>query len=299
MDSALEVCPVCTKRTITWSHDGRPVRVEWRVEGTFEIWKCTSCSHQFINPLPNDEVLTRCYSSEYRPYTAGHGIEGVQEAKETAEREKRYRHVELNNELDVLDIGCGSGSFLAVIRDQVRSILGIEPSEHGFETCKTLDIPVFLGDMEAYSKAHDTKFDLITLNHVLEHHPAPLRLLDLCRQHLKPEGSIWLAVPNGGCYFARKLRSDWHSSDLPVHLQHFTVASLQQAIKQTGLHVRQIRTESENSLPSSAATLLRRFGLPARISRHVLKSSFAKEGWIGKRIDGSGNGEAILLSASH
>ena len=114
---------------------------------------------------------------------------------------------------------------------------------------------------------------------------------------LKPGGRLWIAVPNAGCYFAKRLKDQWHSSDLPVHLQHFTVQSLSLAAEKTGLQIEDCRTESENSLPSSASAVMRQFGVPTRLSRPVFNSLLSKSSWMGKRMDAAGNGEAILLSA--
>ncbi|WP_158269911.1 class I SAM-dependent methyltransferase [Litoreibacter ponti] len=263
----------------------------------FEVWRCENCEHRFINPQPEDATLMKCYSSQYHAYEQGHGTGELHQAIEQARREKRFRHVDLRNDMDVLDVGCGSGSFLCVIREFVSSVFGIEPSEHGVKTCEKLGVPVFHGDFESYDRQANRKFDLITLNHVLEHHPAPILLLRLCRQHLKEGGRVWIAVPNAGCFFAKHLESDWHSADLPVHLQQFSVRSLGLAVEKAGLKIEQSLTESENSLPASASTFLRRFGIPGRVTRPLLRGALSKTGWIGRRVDASGNGEAIILSA--
>lgn len=297
MTSSVVTCFVCASEKISKSFSGRPARPAWRDEGVFEVWQCTGCEHRFISPSPEDATLVRCYSAQYHAYEEGHGTGEIEASVERAKREKRFRHVDLREDMDVLDVGCGSGSFLKVIQGLVKSVQGIEPSEHGAETCRRLGVPVFHGNFEAYDHGTDRKFDLITLNHVLEHHPEPVRLLNLCRQHLKANGRVWIAVPNAGSFFARNLKSDWHSADLPVHLQHFNVSSLQLAVERAGLRVEQLRTESENSLPSSMAALLRRFGIPGRVSRPLLSRPLSKDGWIGKRIDASGNGEALILSA--
>ena len=293
----LDVCPVCGSSRISKRYTGKPVRSEWRDEKTFEVFECADCTHGFLNPVLGQAELARYYGSQYSAYQAGHGTGELQRAGDQAKREKRFRHVDLEARMDVLDVGCGSGSFLQVIRGVVGSVQGVEPSEHGVATCRQLDIPVFHGDMEEFSLADDRKFDLITMNHVLEHHPEPKRLLGLCRSRLKEGGQLWIAVPNADCFFARRLKSRWHSSDLPVHLQQFSASSLRRAIEAVGLVLDNLRSESENSLPGSAATYLRGFGIPGRLSRNILRRSLSKTSTLGRRIDLSGNGEALIVSA--
>jgi hypothetical protein len=132
----------------------------------------------------------------------------------------------------------------------------------------------------------------------LEHHPNPRRLLGICQTRLKEGGRIWIAVPNAGSFFARALKSRWHSSDLPVHLQQFTPRSLRRAMEDAGYRIEDLHTASENSLPGSASAYLRRFGIPTRLSQPFLKGPFSKTGMIGKRLDSSGQGEALIAIAS-
>ena len=152
--------------------------------------------------------------------------------------------------------------------------------------------------MEAFAASDNRAYDLITLNHVLEHHPDPRRLLRLCRARLKNGGRLWIAVPNAGSFFAKALKSRWHSSDLPVHLQQFSPRSLRCVMEEVGYRIEELRTGSENSLPGSASAYLRRFGIPVRISQPILKAPFSKTGIIGRQIDSFGHGEALIVLAS-
>lgn len=294
----LNSCPVCSSDRISRRYSGKPVRPEWRDEKTFDVFGCENCTHGFLNPVLDGTSLAKYYTSQYVAYQAGHGTGDAQSAIDQARREQRYRHVDLHAGMDVLDIGCGSGSFLYVIRAIVGSVQGVEPSEHGVATCRKFSIPVFHGDMEAFAESDERSYDLITLNHVLEHHPEPRRLLSLCRARLKEGGRVWISVPNAGSFFAKVLKSRWHSSDLPVHLQQFTPRSLRWAMEDAGYRIEEFRPESDNSLPGSASAYLRRFGIPTRLSQPFLKGPFSKTGMIGKRLDSSGQGEALIAIAS-
>lgn len=294
----LNCCPVCGSERISLRYSGKPVRPEWRDGKVFDVFGCENCTHGFLNPVLDESSLAAYYTSRYVAYQSGHGTGDLDAAIDEARRARRYRHVDLEAGMHVLDIGCGSGSFLQVIRGMVGSVQGVEPSEHGVATCREFGIPVFHGDMEAFTDADDRSFDLITLNHVLEHHPEPRRLLATCRSRLKAGGRIWIAVPNAGSFFARALQARWHSSDLPVHLQQFTARSLRRAMEIASYRIEELRTESENSLPGSASVYLRRFGIPGRLSFPVLKGSFSKTGIVGRRIDAVGQGEALIATAT-
>lgn len=293
----LTTCPVCNSDRISLRYSGKPVRSEWRDEKTFDVFGCEDCTHGFLNPILDEASLAAYYNARYSAYQSGHGTGDLQPAIDQARRERRFRHVDLHEDMEVLDIGCGSGSFLRVIQDIVGSVQGVEPSEHGVATCRKLGIPVFHGSMEEFAENDQRTYDLITLNHVLEHHPDPRHLLDLCRSRLKEGGRIYVAVPNAGSFFAKALKSKWHSSDLPVHLQHFSSMSLTHALEEAGFRIQESRTESGNSLPGSASTYLRGFGIPARVSLPLLKGLFSRTGVLGRQMDARGNGEALLMIA--
>ena len=198
----------------------------------------------------------------------------------------------------LLDVGCGGGSFLKIAREMGAQVQGVEPSEHGVAICEAEGLPVFHGTLTEFLKTSPGSFDLITANHVVEHHPDPVAFLAEIKTLLDLQGSIWIALPNAGSFFSRQLRDLWHSADLPVHLHHFTARSLETAFMQAGLKVDTLRSESENSLPGSLALLLRRRAfIPGRITLALTRGILSKTGALGRRMDAAGQGEALLVQA--
>ncbi len=177
-------------------------------------------------------------------------------------------------------------------------VMGVEPSRHGVAMCLENKIPVFHGDLSAFNKTNPAQFDLVTSNHVIEHHPSPVLVLSEMRSLVTENGRIWFAVPNADCFFARRLRDQWHSCDLPVHLQHFSKESVKTAILYAGLKVEAITTESDNSMLYSLSVLLRsRLYVPRQITNMAFSKLLRKDGPLGRRIDAAGQGEAILVRA--
>lgn len=296
----MNVCPVCGGASKGPWYSGGTVRREWRGDGArFSVSLCRDCGHGFTDPRPDPEDLAPYYDGGYSAYEAGHGVGDLDAAIDRAGRERRFRHVDLHPDLSVLDVGCGSGSFLRVIRDHVGEVQGVEPSEHGAEICRRLGVPVLHGDLDAFAEVDDRRFDLVTLNHVVDHHPEPVALARLLRRVTKDEGTLWIAVPNAGAFTARVLKGDWHSVDLPVHLQHFTTGSMRRLLEDAGFRVSEMRTVSENSLPGSVAAILRRrLATPRRVSEAFLRGVLSRDGVLGRRLDAAGHGEAVIVSAS-
>ena len=103
-----------------------------------------------------------------------------------------------------------------------------------------------------------------------------------------------MAVPNGACRSARRLEWRWHSTDLPLHLQHFSPQSMRVAAERAGLLVRSLQTYS---LPAAVrASILSewrfRWGVPRRIGCTLLSEKFVDR--YAARLDRGLAGEAIL-----
>lgn len=298
--SSTATCPICNGNKCTPAYTGRAHREGWQDGRLWQVWSCSDCTHSFLHPQPSMEMLSGYYNKAYAPYEAGHGVEKdledtIREARATG----HYRHVDISPGMTLLDVGCGGGSYLRVAKAMGADVQGVEPSEHGVATCRAQNIPVFHGTLTEFVKTNPGPYDLITANHVIEHHPDPVGLLSEMRLLLAPKGRIWISAPNAGCFFSWQLKDYWHSADLPVHLHHFTAASMHRAMSAAGLTVQTLRTESENSLSGSLATLLRRRLLvPGRITQAMFRQVFSKRGVLGQRIDEAGHGEALLVQAA-
>ena len=100
---------------------------------------------------------------------------------------------------ELLDIGCGTGYFLAAARDTGYRVTGIELDGKAARFAKEKArlervFPLTISEF-AEQYAHE-KFDVVTFFEVLEHQAAPSEFLQKVRQCLKPGGAIALSVPN-------------------------------------------------------------------------------------------------------
>ena len=130
----------------------------------------------------------------------------------------------------LLDIGCGNGSFLSAWSRTIPgwSLCGTEVSEKykaqiesipGVERLFTCDVADVTGT-----------FDVISLIHVLEHIPYPVAFLERLRKKLKPDGLLFIEVPDcqQNCFML--LVAD--------HCSHFSPNLLAGVVKAAGFHVR-------------------------------------------------------------
>lgn len=88
----------------------------------------------------------------------------------------------------------------------------------------------------------DTRYDVVVMNHVLEHVAAPSRLLEDVRARMAKEGLLHLAVPNVGCWGAKL--PGWVSYQ-PYHFIYFAMNTIRKAVEDSGFTI--IRAETRES----------------------------------------------------
>ncbi|MGH2568234.1 MAG: class I SAM-dependent methyltransferase [Bacteroidota bacterium] len=98
---------------------------------------------------------------------------------------------------NVLELGCGHGGFVALLRRVGFDAVGLELSPWVVEFARhTFGVPMLLGPVEEQPIEHGS-LDVIALMDVLEHLPDPLSTIQRCVSLLQPEGIMMIQTP---CY---------------------------------------------------------------------------------------------------
>src|SRR5262245_13376794 len=96
----------------------------------------------------------------------------------------------------MLDLGCGTGVFLAAMRDRGWNVNGVEfnpiAAKLGQET---YGIEMYPGTLEQANYPAQT-FDYVRSNHSFEHMLNPREVLREIRRIIKPNGTLFVGVPN-------------------------------------------------------------------------------------------------------
>ena len=122
----------------------------------------------------------------------------------------------------ILDIGAGTGDFLSVVKENGWNTTGIEPSEKAKAIAKRKGVSF----VEQTSELENNSFDVITMWHVLEHVPDLNNQIAELKRLLKPNGTIFIAVPNFKSFDAKYYQEYWAAFDVPRHLWHFSKKSI-------------------------------------------------------------------------
>lgn len=133
----------------------------------------------------------------------------------------------------LLDIGAGTGDFLAIAKESGWDITGVEPSEKA----KAIAIKKGVAFADSTQSLPNHSFDAITMWHVLEHVPDVEAQITELKRLLKPEGVIIVAVPNFQSYDAKHYGPFWAAYDVPRHLWHFSKTAIKKLFGARGMDV--------------------------------------------------------------
>ena len=310
-----------------------------RLFGTPGLWgflRCSQCGLVWLNPRPCAEDLHRVYATYYTH------VQDRKPSRLASWREKTKRalygavsgHPTLVNGwgwrlfgsalslmpplkeigrlgtmgLDgsrkgrLLDVGCGDGRFLALMRDAGWEVLGVENDPHAAEVARgCFGVPVIAPTLEEACLS-DGSVDVITLNHVIEHVFDPVGLLSKCNRLLRTDGRLVVVTPNNQSLGSRQFGQSWVHLDPPRHLILLSSRALRTLAARSGLTCATVRSSERNAQWTWAASCAIRdngkfsdsdLDWQARLSGMVFqfREAVARRGK-------KGNGEELVLVAS-
>jgi 2-polyprenyl-3-methyl-5-hydroxy-6-metoxy-1,4-benzoquinol methylase len=149
--------------------------------------------------------------------------------------------------LRALDVGCGSGRFIAPLQRAGWEVEGIEwnPAAAEAASRKTRN-RVWAGDFRDVELPQST-YDLIFLNHVLEHLNDPQAALRRINQLLAPGGQVVLFYPNPDSLGARLYGANWFHLEAPRHLVIPPITALTNVAIRIGFKVIKARTHGRDA----------------------------------------------------
>jgi 2-polyprenyl-3-methyl-5-hydroxy-6-metoxy-1,4-benzoquinol methylase len=234
------------------------------------MWECAACKSAYLGPRPTPGSIHRAYSEYYThrevtlraPITALRGVRKFRRLLVNGYLQRTFgfdgepgtklgwlmyafpnARARLHHEYRnlpplprsggrLLDIGSGDGDFLVRAARIGWDVTGVEPDPKAAELSRSNGLRVLTGGLEAIDSS--CSFDVITMNHVIEHVHDPVATLKRCWSLLRPGGLIWLETPNSQSYGHTVFQESWRGLEAPRHLVLFSEFSLQQALREVG-----------------------------------------------------------------
>lgn len=260
-------CPICHSR----HYRLLPRYLPYYSLGSDErFFQCLNCGLFSLYPFPSQNKIFSLYrGGEYHNRYERQKMDWIGGSKKLAHYLKR-RLIKVEKLLKgrgrLLDVGAGSGAFLAEAKKRGWQIQGIEIDPQAIcYARRQFGISLFNGEL-LNLKTPGQLFDAVHLNHVLEHVYHPRELLLKIKSVLKPGGYLIIEVPNEvyplseliqfylsyktRCrYLAGKiLRREMTLVKLPpsLHLFFFDCHSLKRLLNQAGFKIIEINAPRRN-----------------------------------------------------
>lgn len=263
-----ESCPHCFLCALPGErlYTGLPSAL-FEIAGQWNFSRCPrpECGLIWINPRPVASDLHLAYQTYfthaneggnsarslrdclYSAYVAANyplwAITGI--AREKARRKQMFLNTTAPGKL--LDVGCGDGTFLDLMRRKGWDVDGIDFDAKAIATARQkYNLTLRCGDLKAAGLPAES-FAAVTMSHVIEHLPDPVEMLTEIRRLLKPGGCLIMTTPNTAGWGHQKFGPHWFGIDAPRHLYLFNRSSLTEVVRRAGLAVTWAGSTSANA----------------------------------------------------
>lgn len=271
MDVELCKCDLCgfQKHELLFSNNDRMFS---DIKCSYELFKCTNCGLIFIYPQPSIEELSKHYPKDkYSVLIELEKIKHVRKiftlveclyqycsAKNNTSKflqlasylfypiKSMFRTTKLVEKGNFLDIGCGIGYFPLIMKYMGMNAYGVEIGEFDKKLSEDYNLNIFNGTLLG-AKYESDFFDVVTINHVLEHVNNPLEMMEEMYRILKPGGYLIIGVPISNCLAFKIFGKYWSQLDTPRHLFTFSTTTLKKYAKNCGFKINGMRYNSTSS----------------------------------------------------
>ena len=251
----------------------------------FAVVRCGGCGLMRLDPQPSAEQLRRYYPDAYWFAPGEHTAGRLEEAYRRLVLRDHVRFVEralrsasgTGCRGPLLDVGCGGGLFLGMMRERGFRVAGLDVSpEAAGATWRRHLAPAVCGTLDRAPLGAAT-FACITMFHVLEHLSDPRVFLIEAHRLLMEGGRLVAQVPNAASWQSRLLGASWNGVDVPRHLFDFRDCDLEKLVESCGFAVVKRKYFSLRDNPAGLASSLAPWLDPmARRVRGVNESSAAR-----------------------
>ncbi len=222
-------CPLCgsARQRVVYSS----------IEPFMRIVRCADCRLMYQNPQAPETTLSDAHR-ELEGYLHFQNQTQDKVALFRARIRRFCRRRSLPSAGDFLDIGAGYGAMLDAVKRELPgwTCWAVEPSPTARDCILGKNYPA-VATLDGLGA--DKNFDWVNLDNVLEHIPDPLNTLRILRSRLKPNGFLYVEVPNESLLPIRHRINDFVRGypklpTAPGHITLFTRPTLRQMVRAAG-----------------------------------------------------------------
>jgi SAM-dependent methyltransferase len=245
-DQTSSPCPVCqSPDTVLHRTDVLDLEYFVKPNPPLRIRRCRSCGSEFVAPRPPATQLPSFYPPSYHAYNEDHGrFAQLLVGARARQRAVSYSKMLGGKPGSLFDVGTGDCRHFDELRRfcdlrcagvEIQADIAEKGRERGYE--------VITGTLEeADLTGHFGNYDIVSMNHVLEHVIEPRVVLERAHQLLRPGGHLLVQLPTISSWEAKIFGRNWGGYHYPRHLQMVSRGGLSHLLTDVGFDQVQIRT---------------------------------------------------------
>ena len=257
-------------------------------KGELIVCFCNSCSMVSQNPIPTEHQVEQYYATEYR-----------QDYKQVFEPKLKHIYRAGNLALDrlgfltknnvasgkLLDVGAGGGEFTYVSSQLGFDSTGIEPNIGYSNYAKDqYQANVKTGQLADV----DGKFDVITMFHVMEHIPDPIKTFKKLYDLLNEDGFLFIEVPN-----IESFSQSPGNTFFKAHIHYFSAATLIACASQYFVSADLDNSGNNISILFNRRSSSKDFELPKKLNIDASRALITQKSWFNYVFKGRGYLKAL------
>jgi 2-polyprenyl-3-methyl-5-hydroxy-6-metoxy-1,4-benzoquinol methylase len=248
MTTPESLCPACRKSEKILALSGRG----------FTIWRCAGCGLGATVPPPAEADGLERHAADAQYVT-----EAWADPKDRWWRRFTEAPLDLlavagaRPGMRLLDVGCNLGYFVLAARARGYAATGFDGAPAAVEFARSelgLDVTCARLETASFSSA---SYEIVALNHVLEHLPDPRAALTRVSEWVAPGGFLLVTLPNFASPIARTSGARWAGLVPDQHVWHFTPRALTRLVARAGFMGIRWRTRMMMYAPRRAAEWLK------------------------------------------
>ncbi len=252
-------CPICNSVSV----------MQHTIINTYVIKRCSHCNYIFVDPRPKQKEIDNYYKNfDYKDADLSEN-----RIRSDARISLKFISKYIKSTDTLLDLGCGRGYFMDEAKNQGWNTEGIDYSNKIVAYAREkLKLNVIKSDI--YKFTSKNKYQLITMNQVIEHVLDIDKLLEKIVSLLEPGGFIYIATPNIQSASARVFGNEFEYLIPPEHINYFSIETLKKLLAKYNFRVLGASTWG---YPENLAGIIKRILKPKKNERTLLSHSFPQK----------------------
>jgi SAM-dependent methyltransferase len=277
-------CPICgSSRTDVYRTD--VIDLEYFVvpPRPFHVQRCSACASQFLWPRPLESELPPFYPSDYHAYNENHsGVARLLVRYRAKARARYYGRLITNRPGRIFDVGSGDCRHFDELRQHLDlECAGVEIQPDVAARGRERGYQILEGTLESADLSGQLgRYDIVSMNHILEHVVDPRTMLERSFDLLRPGGYAIGQLPTVSSWESKIFGRNFGGYHYPRHLQIPSKTGLRGLLEEVGFKSVHIR-----SAPHIQTTI-------------SLQNSLVRRGWHPDMHNGKTPAYGALMVAS-